>query len=197
MDLEGIKSEDMSVASLFKEFYIVPDYQREYVWETEQVEKLLNDVYLEFERRGDDSSPDYFVGTIVTNFQSGTKIFELIDGQQRITTFYVILCAIRDYMRDADDPIEGIKEQLYASKNDAFGNESFEYRVELQYPDSQNVLEHLVEDRDTRPIDTIDTSTKSAKNIVQAYKDILSFLASSLEGDPRSFVTSGLTSRDR
>jgi len=36
-----IESQDLSVGELFKDFYSVPDFQREYVWQREQVEKLL------------------------------------------------------------------------------------------------------------------------------------------------------------
>jgi hypothetical protein len=37
-----IESSDLSLSDLYKDFYAVPDFQREYVWETENVEKLLN-----------------------------------------------------------------------------------------------------------------------------------------------------------
>ena len=36
------------VAVVFQSFYVVPDYQREYVWETDQVEQLLTDVHNEW-----------------------------------------------------------------------------------------------------------------------------------------------------
>ena len=36
--------QDIKVAEVFQAFYVVPDYQREYVWETDQVEQLLNDI---------------------------------------------------------------------------------------------------------------------------------------------------------
>ena len=36
--------QDIKVAEVFQAFYVVPDYQHEYVWETDQVEQLLNDI---------------------------------------------------------------------------------------------------------------------------------------------------------
>ncbi len=36
-----IESQDLSIKSLYKDFYTVPDFQREYVWQRERVEKLL------------------------------------------------------------------------------------------------------------------------------------------------------------
>lgn len=43
-----IESRDLSLTDLFKDFYSVPDFQREYVWEEENVEKLLEDIFDEF-----------------------------------------------------------------------------------------------------------------------------------------------------
>ena len=42
MSEQTIQSHDIKVADLFQAFYVVPDYQREYVWETDQVEQLLD-----------------------------------------------------------------------------------------------------------------------------------------------------------
>ena len=81
-----IKYNDHSINSAFKNHYIVPDYQREYVWKDEQVEQLLADL---LDAYNTDSQKAYFLGTIVT-YDSGSQ-FELIDGQQRLTTFFTLL----------------------------------------------------------------------------------------------------------
>ena len=73
--------QSLNVEKTFKSFYIVPDYQREYVWQADQqVDQLLNDVYDAFE---DDPTKEYFLGSTVV-FDNGSKN-ELIDGQQRLT----------------------------------------------------------------------------------------------------------------
>ena len=77
----------------------VPIYQRSYTWEAKnQVEKLLNDI-LEFatEYRGN-SNGEYYVGNVILKNQSRGFVTErtVIDGQQRITTTILILCALRD-----------------------------------------------------------------------------------------------------
>jgi uncharacterized protein with ParB-like and HNH nuclease domain len=83
----------------------VPDFQREYVWEEENVEKLLEDVYDEFydEENRLLEGPEYFIGSIVV-CPDGKGTFQLIDGQQRLTANYLILCAIRDCLRAASVP---------------------------------------------------------------------------------------------
>jgi uncharacterized protein with ParB-like and HNH nuclease domain len=62
-----IESQDLSVGALFKDFYSVPDFQREYVWQREQVEKLLQDLYDEFydEDRRILPGPEHFLGSII------------------------------------------------------------------------------------------------------------------------------------
>ena len=90
-----IKYNDHSINFAFKNHYIVPDYQREYVWKDEQVEQLLADL---LDAYNTDSQKAYFLGTIVT-YDSGSQ-FELIDGQQRLTTFFILLCAIKKIYMD-------------------------------------------------------------------------------------------------
>jgi hypothetical protein len=174
----------MPIEDLLKDFYEVPDYQREYVWKTEHVEQLLNDIHREFELRSNSNSPEYFIGTIVTYFQADEDYFELIDGQQRVTTIYAILCALRDLFIENNQDVEGISGQLRAMKYDRKGKGKPQHRVKLQYPDSQDVLIRLCQTRDEMPLGKIETSTRSATNLVQAYVDARTFLLDSLQGDP-------------
>ena len=74
-----IESNDMAIAKIFQDFYAVPDFQREYVWEREHVAKLLEDVMDEFydeEARLIDG-PEYFLGSIVC-CRDHEGIFQLI-----------------------------------------------------------------------------------------------------------------------
>ena len=62
--------------------FFVPSYQRGYRWGKDEVERLLNDIY--------ENGPNpYCLQPIVVKLQSDGK-FELIDGQQRLTTIYLI-----------------------------------------------------------------------------------------------------------
>ena len=90
-----IQFSNLTLESAFQKFYTVPDYQREYVWKEEQVEQLLSDMTEAF---GANSSKDYFVGSIVV-YPNGNA-FELVDGQQRMTTFFILLCVLKAVYRD-------------------------------------------------------------------------------------------------
>ncbi len=70
--------------------YSIPIYQRNYAWGREQIETLISDIYDAFEKVAKKESDVYYIGTLVT-FKRSEQEFEVIDGQQRLTTLYLIL----------------------------------------------------------------------------------------------------------
>lgn len=64
----------------------LPDYQRPYVWNTEKVDILINDL-TDFARQAD-ASPFYYMGTLL--FHISGENYNIIDGQQRLTTLMVL-----------------------------------------------------------------------------------------------------------
>jgi uncharacterized protein with ParB-like and HNH nuclease domain len=62
-----IEAHQLSIEDLFKSFYSVPDFQREYVWQPENVEQLLTDICDEFYDENNSVAPgaEYFIGSIV------------------------------------------------------------------------------------------------------------------------------------
>ena len=67
--------------------YKIPIYQRNYAWEREEIYTLIKDVYDSLEKSV------YYIGTLVT-YKREENVFEVIDGQQRLTTIYIILKAL-------------------------------------------------------------------------------------------------------
>jgi len=181
-----IESQDLSVGALFKDFYSVPDFQREYVWQREQVEKLMQDLYDEFydEERRVLAGSEYFLGSTVTcKADDGT--FQLIDGQQRMTTLYLILCVIRDILAESSAPPSKVLDsQIADAATDPRTYEEVErYRVTLQYEDSEGILDKIASRTDL-PSETSKT-TASVRNILSAYQDVHEFLTTNLDTDPK------------
>ena len=89
-----IKDEVQTVDMLFtgrSRQYKVPIYQRRYVWEEKNWDSLWTDITR--------MSNQHFTGIIVTRRHDDTgdlEKYDVIDGQQRLTTFQIILCVIRD-----------------------------------------------------------------------------------------------------
>lgn len=73
-----------------KEKFLIPEYQRPYAWTDDQVLTLFEDL-IEYTNNQNESS--YFLGCIVS-FSNESKEQEIIDGQQRITTLFLLLRAI-------------------------------------------------------------------------------------------------------
>lgn len=76
--------------SLEPKTYMIPIYQRNYAWEEDEIQALVKDVY---DSSVKNPKASYFIGTLVT-YKRGDNEYEVIDGQQRLTTIYIILKAM-------------------------------------------------------------------------------------------------------
>ncbi|NJK47299.1 DUF262 domain-containing protein [Candidatus Gracilibacteria bacterium] len=167
--MASIESQDLSIDKLFHNFYIVPTYQREYVWQEEQVQEFFDDIYEEFENSPEGNLADYFIGSIIV-CEKEKNLYEVIDGQQRITTAFLLLCAIRERFNSLNPTeykgfIEKINGQLSSTDTDAQGNLVSRYRVQLQYEDSRHVLEKIAKHESS----TKTKPTVSEQNLKKAF----------------------------
>lgn len=131
----------LSFADLLKiegniEHYHIPKYQREYVWGHNHWETLVNDII--------ENDPDYFIGSVIvvsnlTELRPGEeRIYQVIDGQQRLTTLSIFLAAIYNryihLSKGADEEdeelkneftikLDSIKRKLIKKKKDILPNE--------------------------------------------------------------------------
>lgn len=86
-----------NLENLFKFMYNVPVYQRPYSWYKEQIDVLLSDIIGTY--KSDEKNDGYYTGNIIV-FDKNDKInglitrYDIIDGQQRITSFTLILLAL-------------------------------------------------------------------------------------------------------
>lgn len=78
--------------------YQVPRYQRRYVWDETNWETLREDIYAQLDPELEDKDRGHFTGNIVIRSIKEGQMdkYEVIDGQQRLATFQIILCVIRD-----------------------------------------------------------------------------------------------------
>lgn len=120
--------------------FVIPEYQRPYAWSEDEVETLFNDL-LEFTKKTlNHKDQTYFLGSVVsyTN-ENGEQ--EIIDGQQRITSLFLLLRAIYTKLQEpqektdeAQNFISKIEETIWKTNNltgkiDDFGNILIESKV--------------------------------------------------------------------
>ena len=181
--MASIKSRDLNLKDVFQAFYAVPNYQREYVWTDEQVKRLLEDI--RNEQTATDQS-EYFIGSIVTTPGDLGK-YDLIDGQQRITTLFLLFCALRDRRTALGDTEHSALDQLIADMVvDDDGNEIAQVRLDAQYADAGDILQQLAEG--TPP--SGDQPTRSMQNMAVAYQTCLEFLETEFGRDVARFRSS-------
>lgn len=75
--------------------YEIPIYQRNYAWEKDEIAALVCDVWDACEKKKE----AYHIGTLVS-FGKDDKTFEVIDGQQRLTTLFLLLKALKQRVRN-------------------------------------------------------------------------------------------------
>jgi alkylated DNA nucleotide flippase Atl1 len=103
--------------------YQVPLYQRPYSWTEKQLERLWDDLLDVADARSQNPETSHFIGSLVLapgvdNGVVGVSQFLVIDGQQRLTTLSILLCALRDYRirHDGDEHRDRINEQFLINK---------------------------------------------------------------------------------
>ncbi|MCJ7508153.1 MAG: DUF262 domain-containing HNH endonuclease family protein [candidate division Zixibacteria bacterium] len=104
-DTSGIfKPDAKNIEKIFSDadsYYLIPDYQRPYSWEDEQIEQLWDDLFSAME--SEDAS--YFLGPMIL-IKTKDGHFEVVDGQQRLTTLTILFCVIRDLYKDELEKID-------------------------------------------------------------------------------------------
>jgi len=95
MGKKKLPLKNISIKELFsggeKSIYEIPIYQRNYAWEKDEITALIQDVYDAYEK---EPSNPYYIGTLVS-YHKGDRVYEVIDGQQRLTTIRLILGALK------------------------------------------------------------------------------------------------------
>jgi hypothetical protein len=87
----------------------VEDYQRVYVWSEDDIDLLFDDL---FQCAGNEAIATHFFGTLILQLEDN-DVAKVVDGQQRLSTAFLIVAALRDHLNPADSslPKVGTKRQ--------------------------------------------------------------------------------------
>ena len=146
-----IKCEKNTLLKIFESWYRVPDYQRPYVWGSEQVEALLNDTWEACQGKAESQ---FFLGSMVLRTISEGE-FEILDGQQRLTTIFLMLAIIRD-ISDDNSLREKCRRAVF-QEEDKFDEKPACLRITFDIRDNvKNFVENYIK---------TDGATKNLKNL--------------------------------
>ncbi|MDW9972819.1 DUF262 domain-containing protein [Sinorhizobium meliloti] len=96
--------------------YEIPAYQRPYSWEKGNVEQLLDDVWEAYEAKDE----EYFIGSLITIERDKGQLYDVVDGQQRLTTLNLIFSRLRDAV---DEPAKSELGRRVLPRNALTGEE--------------------------------------------------------------------------
>ncbi|WP_081829833.1 DUF262 domain-containing protein [Paraoerskovia marina] len=117
--MKGVETSVRKVLEGTKQF-VIPAYQRSYAWQEQQWAGIWRPVEDQYRRRIRNETPSpYFMGSLVIHGHnegsSALSRFDVIDGQQRLTTVVAMLAALRDRSSD-HNTAESIDEQILRNK---------------------------------------------------------------------------------
>jgi hypothetical protein len=122
-----IESQDKRVDELLKSnTYIIPRFQRPYSWEPEQINQFWSDII-------DNLSEAYFIGSMVV-YKVGRSSVAVVDGQQRLTTITILLCAIREGFKTVDRPDLADGLQAYIEQRNRENKTEYVLQTETSFP---------------------------------------------------------------
>ncbi len=167
--------------------FLIPDYQRPYSWEREQCETLWDDILsfaFPIDHAFNASNDRYFLGTILT-FQNDYYESEVIDGQQRLITFLLMLRAFYVEFEKIDCKN---KENILASigkciwNGDEFGNVD---KTSLKFKSEVASDEDIAEFK--KILETGAATDKNPSNYSVNYRLFTKWIAAFKEENPDNF----------
>ncbi len=179
---EAIQFTVHTLNKLFQNFYVVPEYQREYVWGEKEVNQLMNDLYGHFK-----NSPksEYFLGSLVVCKLEDTHKYEVIDGQQRLITLSLLLNNLRQIYIAVGGESSVIERLLYDSHVTETGETVKSHIVEVQY-EGKNVLYDLFQATNDKEVSqSSEVDGLPGETIYNAYKSIAYYLETASDKDDR------------
>ncbi|GAA8461431.1 DUF262 domain-containing protein [Helicobacter pylori] len=138
-----IDSYELYLKNTLKEefYYQIPIYQRPYQWTEENCEKLLDDLFFNYE---DDRESDYFCGSLVLiliSEDSKAKTYDVVDGQQRLSTFILLAKVLatlflerlteesKEYLQESLNSRHGKKDRLNFNAIEFNSKKDFQYAL--------------------------------------------------------------------
>ncbi|HIF9396797.1 TPA: DUF262 domain-containing protein [Photobacterium damselae] len=153
--------------------YVIPAYQRPYSWSPDNAEQLIDDIYQSY--MSDDN--EYFIGSMIC-INQGNNTFEVVDGQQRLTTLSLIVSELKKVIES-----QGVKDDLQKRilPIDVYSDETDEPRLVVRKKEHDLykffILQDKKEYKPEKPADTeqlfIDNAAVIRKYLLGQKQDIL------------------------
>jgi hypothetical protein len=170
-----MKAEERTISQILTNQvrYEIPPYQRPYSWDKDNVQQLLEDLQEAY----DAQDKEYFIGSLITIERERDKFYDVVDGQQRLTTLNLILARLRDHIEDGAS--KALLQNCLMPQNPLTG-EAEAPRLSLRKKDQSFFRKHILE---SQPIqqDKIRGLDVPQQNLIQNAAVIDTFFAEKSE----------------
>ncbi len=183
----------------------VPKYQRNYAWGDTQIEDFLKDIQKCYEKKNDNREREHFFGGIVSvgeQIEGSYRMnYELIDGQQRIVSFIMLMAAVVSYCKKLEKKCEIendlINKEITINRIADYSKQFIKYedeihrqrlevwRIQLSSPDDQffkNIINDCPSQISRESHKNIENAMKTIKNWVDSILEIYKDIPSKLDG---------------
>jgi|GEM_PF-279352 len=185
-------SDTITLREIIKDeiFFKIPIYQRLYVWGKEQIHALLSDIVSSYRKKSSNGgkNPIFYLGNVIVykDHRYGNTVYELIDGQQRFTTMWLLSIFLQHELKEYAFP--------EVSKN---GNVQIPLRIEFDIREqvTEFMREIIIHYNDYSGSQELDLDVMVKKNpekgfdtgtlepLANAFKEIKTFFTNHLEED--------------
>ncbi len=177
--MQEIQGHAKSVRSLLGQKYQIDYYQRDYKWETQQIQELIEDLttrFLQDFKETDERSAvieygQYFLGSIIISGKGNEKF--VVDGQQRLTTLTLLLIYLDNLQCTlADKDRVSVSYLIYSTQ---YGDKSFNLNVKERNACLQSLLNNEIPDASDQP--------PSVQNLINRYDDLTQIFPDELKDE--------------
>lgn len=170
-----IESSDADIETLLgSKFFEIPRFQRPYSWEEENILDLWNDLV-------STQASEYFIGSMVV-YRKDKLRYGVVDGQQRLTTLTILLCAIRNKFLEIGkrDLAEGIHQLV--ERKDRSNHDQYVVDTETSFPYFQEHIQKF--DSDPEVEVQIKSEERNLRNAHDKFVSLINKSIDSIKNDP-------------
>ncbi len=160
-------------------FYIIPPFQRRFVWQRENFQKLIEDLWEAFQS----GRNYYFLGSIVLSKTQGAgEAYQIIDGQQRLTTLSLLFVSFIYFIKNkgfevSNDYLENLRRKIYSPANEVDGIPE-DFRIKYEIPEAREESEEY---KNILRASNINLENINYKNFREALEVFVNFLEENIK----------------
>ncbi|TKZ36432.1 DUF262 domain-containing protein [Brachyspira catarrhinii] len=125
-----------NIKELLNNEYVIPIYQRNFAWSEGEIRQLILDI-----ADASENTDNYYIGTLIT-YDRGNNLFEIIDGQQRLTTLSILLNLIKNRYEKYIPELYKLKSYNLNLTFDSRKNST--YTLKVLYDKNENDIEKYI-----------------------------------------------------